>query len=57
MSDLSEEIRTWLSSLDGYSFNKIEQVSSDASFRNYFRAIDDEKGVIHCHGFGSQFGE
>ena len=44
MSDLSEEIRTWLSSLDGYSFNKIEQVSSDASFRNYFRAIDDEKG-------------
>ena len=44
MSDLSEEIRTWLSSLDGYSFNKIEQVSSDASFRNYFRAIDDVKG-------------
>ena len=44
MSDLSEEIRTWLSSLDGYSFNKIEQVSSDASFRKYFRAIDDEKG-------------
>ena len=44
MSNLSEEIRTWLSSLDGYSFNKIEQVSSDASFRNYFRAIDDEKG-------------
>ena len=30
--------------MDGYSFNKIEQVSSDASFRNYFRAIDDEKG-------------
>ena len=44
MNDLSGEIRTWLSSLDGYSFNKIEQVSSDASFRNYFRAIDDEKG-------------
>ena len=44
MSNLSEEIRTWLSSLDDYSFNKIEQVSSDASFRNYFRAIDDEKG-------------
>ena len=44
MSVLSEEIRTWLSSLDGYSFNQIEQVSSDASFRNYFRAIDDEKG-------------
>ena len=44
MSDLSEEIKTWLTSLDGYSFTEIEQVSSDASFRNYFRAIDDEKG-------------
>ena len=44
MSDFSEEIRTWLSSLDGYSFTEIKQVSSDASFRNYFRAIDDEKG-------------
>ena len=44
MSDLSEEIREWLSSLDGYSFTEIEQVSSDASFRNYFRVTDNERG-------------
>jgi hypothetical protein len=41
---LSEEISKWLSSLEGYSFSGIEQINSDASFRNYFRVIDDRRG-------------
>jgi len=41
---LSKEINKWLSSLEGYSFSDIQQINSDASFRNYFRVIDDRKG-------------
>jgi len=41
---LSKEINKWLSSLEDYSFSDIQQINSDASFRNYFRAIDDRKG-------------
>lgn len=41
---MSKEINKWLSSLEGYSFSDIQQINSDASFRNYFRAIDDRKG-------------
>lgn len=41
---MSKEINKWLSSLEDYSFSDIQQINSDASFRNYFRAIDDRKG-------------
>ena len=41
---MSKEINKWLSSLEGYSFSDIQQINSDASFRNYFRVIDDRKG-------------
>ena len=41
---MSEEISKWLSSLEGYSFSGIQQINSDASFRNYFRVTDDRKG-------------
>jgi len=41
---LSKEINKWLSSLEDYSFSDIQQINSDASFRNYFRVIDDRKG-------------
>lgn len=41
---MSEEISKWLSSLEGYSFSGIQQINSDASFRNYFRVIDDQRG-------------
>ena len=44
MSDLSEEIYEWLNTIEGHSFSKIVPVNSDASFRNYFRVFDDEKG-------------
>ena len=44
MSDLSEEIYEWLNTIEGYSFSEIKPVNSDASFRNYFRVFDDDKG-------------
>ena len=44
MSDLSEEIYEWLNTIEGYSFSEIKPVNSDASFRNYFRVLDDDKG-------------
>ena len=44
MSDLSEEIYEWLNTIEGYSFSEIKSVNSDASFRNYFRVFDDDKG-------------
>ena len=44
MSDLSEEIYKWLNTIEGYSFSEIKPVNSDASFRNYFRVLDDDKG-------------
>ena len=44
MSDSSKEIYEWLNTIEGYSFSEIKPISSDASFRNYFRVFDDEKG-------------
>ena len=44
MSDSSKEIYEWLNTIEGYSFSEIEPINSDASFRNYFRVFDDEKG-------------
>ena len=44
MNNLSEEISKWLASLEDYSFSGIQQINSDASFRKYFRVIDDRMG-------------
>ena len=44
MSDSSEEIYEWLTSLKGYFFSQIKPINSDASFRNYYRVLDDKKG-------------
>ncbi len=44
MSDLSKDIYEWLNTIEGYSFSEIKPVNSDASFRNYFRVLDDDKG-------------
>ena len=41
---MNKDLNNWLSKIDDYSILEVNQIHSDASFRNYYRIIDADKG-------------